>query len=92
MLDGWDGGEVMPVFGWGKREELVEQVEEALPQDETSMEEVWNVDMSQVVVWETVCAWCLAEQGIAFDPADSHGICAYHSAQVLQSYHERKAR
>lgn len=78
------------MFGWGKQQELVELVE-VLPQEEGTMEDMWDVDMSQEVVWVTVCAWCLAEQGIAFDPADSHGICEYHSAQVLQSYCEGKA-
>jgi len=40
----------------------------------------------------TLCAWCLAEQGLAPDPADSHGICAAHSALVWQAYRERKTR
>ena len=78
------------MFGLGKRKERVEPVE-VLPQGEEAREEMGGVDTSQDMVWETVCAWCLAEQGMAPDPADSHGICAYHSAHVLQSYHERKA-
>lgn len=40
----------------------------------------------------TVCAWCLVEQGIAPDPADSHGICPSHRAVVWQAYCERKTR
>ena len=78
------------MFGLGKRKEPVE-LEEVLQQDEGMMEDAWNVDVSQDMVWEAMCAWCLAEQGIIPHPADSHGICAYHSAQVLQSYRERKA-
>ncbi len=75
--------------GWGKREKPVE----VFQQEEGTMEEVWGVAMSQVVVvWETVCAWCLAEQGIAPDPADSHGICEFHRMYVLQAYHERNTR
>ena len=75
----------------GKRKEPVELVE-VLQQGEEVRGEMWSVDMSQGMVWETACAWCLAEQGIAPDPADSHGICAYHRAQAVQSYRERKAR
>ena len=78
------------MFGLGKRKELVEPVA-VLPQDEGTIGDVWDVDMSQGMVWETVCAWCLAEQGIAPDQASSHGICVSHRAQVLQSYRKRNA-
>jgi len=78
------------MFGRGKRKGLVE-LEEVLQQDEGAMEDMWDVDVSQDVVWETVCAWCLAEQGIIPNPADSHGICMYHRAHLLQSYRKGKA-
>ena len=78
------------MFGLGKRKELAEPVE-VLQQDEGTMGEMWGVDTSQGMVWETVCAWCLAEQGIAPDPADSHGICASHHAHVLQLYRKSNA-
>lgn len=71
------------MFGLGKRKEPV-KLEEVLQQDEGTMEDAWDV------VWETVCVWCLAEQGIIPNPADSHGICAYHRVHVLQSYREGK--
>ena len=77
------------MFGWGKHTEEVEDgVEsEAVFLDDGGMEEVvWDGGVT------TVCAWCLAEYGIAPDPADSHGICASHSALVLQAYRERKTR
>ena len=77
------------MFGLGKRKERVEPVK-VLQQDEGTVGDVWSVDMSQDTVWETVCAWCLAEQGMIPDPADSHGICAFHRAHVLQSYREGK--
>lgn len=82
------------MFGWGKREKPVESVEVfQVDEEEGTMEEVWGVDMSQVEgSWETVCAWCLAEQGRTPDPADSHGICEYHRTNVLQAYHERDSR
>ena len=78
------------MFGLGKRKEPVELVE-VLQQGEEVREEMWGVDRSQDMAWETVCAWCLAEQGMIPDSANSHGICVYHSAQVLQAYYERKA-
>ena len=82
-------------FGWGKHTD-VEEVGEVFSSDEGMIVGVWDVDrgdveMSPGVMSATVCAWCLAEQGIAPDPADSHGICAFHRAQVLQAYRERKA-
>ena len=77
------------MFGRGKRKGPVE-MEGVLQQDEGAMEDMWDVDVSQDAVWETVCAWCLAERGIIPHPADSHSICASHSAQVLQSYREGK--
>ena len=77
------------MFGRGKRKGPVE-LGEVFQQDEGAMEDMWDVDVSQDVVWETVRAWCLAERGIIPHPADSHGICASHSAQVLQSYREGK--
>jgi hypothetical protein len=80
-------------FGWGQHKD-VEEVVEVLSLDEGMMVQGWNVEdvaMSLGVMSVTVCAWCLAEQGIAPDSADSHGICAFHSAQVLQVYRERKA-
>lgn len=83
-------------FGWGKQQH-VEEVVEVVSSDEGMIVGVWDVEemeevtMSPGVMSVTVCAWCLAEQGIAPDPADSHGICAFHSAQVLQAYRERKA-
>ena len=78
------------MFGRGKRKGPVE-LEEVFQQDEGAMEDMWDVDVSQDVVWETVCAWCLAEQGIVPDQASSHGICASHRAQVLQSYRKSHA-
>lgn len=80
-------------FGWGQQQP-VEEVVEGLSGDEGMIVGVWDVEdvaRHQGVMSVTVCAWCLAEQGIAPDPADSHGICAFHSAQVLQAYRERKA-
>ena len=77
-------------FGWGQQQP-VEEVVEGLSGDEGMIVGVWDVARHQGVMSVTVCAWCLAEQGIAPDPADSHGICAFHSAQVLQAYRERKA-
>jgi len=38
----------------------------------------------------TDCAWCLAEQGLAFGNG-SHGICARHEIGILQQYQERRA-
>jgi hypothetical protein len=83
-------------FGWGKQQDVREVVEivEVLSCDEGMIVDGWgveDVEMSPGVMGVTVCAWCLAEQGIAPDPGDSHGICAFHSAQVLQAYRERKA-
>jgi hypothetical protein len=38
----------------------------------------------------TDCAWCLAEQGLAFGDG-SHGICARHEIGLLQQYQEHRA-
>ena len=37
------------------------------------------------------CAWCLAEQGIAPDSNDSHGICPDHAASVYQAWKAGRA-
>ena len=33
---------------------------------------------------EYVCAWCQKEKGEEAKPNQSHGICQFHTAQVLQ--------
>ena len=37
---------------------------------------------------ETICSWCLEEQGIKPDPNDSHGVCQRHK-KVLMADIER---
>jgi hypothetical protein len=36
------------------------------------------------------CAWCLEDQGVEPDPADSHGICEPHQEKVLVTHYTRK--
>ncbi len=40
---------------------------------------------------EVLCAWCLAEQGLAFGEG-SHGICSFHAEQMLHAQRERRGR
>jgi len=76
------------MFGWGKQKD----VGVVLPHHEGMGEAMWNGEMDEDGGATTVCAWCLAEHGIAPDPADSHGICVSHRALVWQAYRERKTR
>ncbi len=39
---------------------------------------------------ETICAWCLEEQGELPQDGDSHGICPPHADQMLANYHWNK--
>lgn len=39
---------------------------------------------------ETICAWCLQEQGEEPQETDSHGICEPHADQMLANYHWNK--
>lgn len=39
---------------------------------------------------DTICSWCLEEQGEAPQDGDSHGICQPHADQMMMAYHWRK--
>lgn len=86
------------MFGSGKHpgevRDVVAVVEsEVVFLDDGGLEDVvWDGGRDEDGGVPTLCAWCLAEQGIAPDPADSHGICASHRAVVWQAYRERKTR
>ena len=82
------------MVGWGKHtQEVQDDVTGVVVLDDGGMEEVgWDGGMDEDGGVTTLCAWCLAEQGRVPDPADSHGICAAHSALVWQAYCERKTR
>jgi len=38
----------------------------------------------------SVCAWCLEEQGEAPAETDSHGVCQPHADQMLLNYYQQK--
>lgn len=93
----WDDARLeVAMLSWGKQAEEVRETSvevEAVFLDDAGMEEMWwDEGMMAASGVATICAWCLAEQGIVPDPADSHGICASHSALVLQTYRARKTR
>jgi maltooligosyltrehalose synthase len=74
------------MFVWGKRKDANVSVQQAMGPVEQG-----NEDVEQEQSYQTDCAWCLAEVGA--DPGSgSHGICAYHSEQMMLLYQERKAR
>jgi hypothetical protein len=45
------------------------------------------VAMAQV---QTVCAWCISEDGEQAQPGDSHGICTDHAEQMLLEHYQNR--
>lgn len=39
---------------------------------------------------QTICAWCLEEEGETPNEQDSHGVCQPHAEQMLTSYYWQK--
>lgn len=57
----------------------------------SSIDEMQDQSTNDEISYETQCAWCLSEQGKPMGNG-SHGICARHAEEMVQSYQSSRRR